>query len=181
MQAKLAKDLGFEWVDCEPLGSGDTHREESQPTDLLWEKRAELRAYARALGRAISETCALLSFKRPRRSHTAPSPNSESLMMTPLGVQAAASAQLCSCARYDMMPPRPVKLGVWPFISFDLGSWHHDKHAFSVQGRISPNVPTRRAWLHLTEACSSSSWPRNLQKWDRKYWSLQFCHWSHIS
>ena len=88
-----------------------------------------------------------------------PSPNSESLMMTPLGVQAAASAQLCSCARYDMMPPRPVKLGVWPFISFDLGSWHHDKHAFSVQGRISPNVPTRRAWLHLTEACSSSSWP----------------------
>ena len=116
---------------------------------MLWEKRAELRAYARALGRAISETCALLSFKRPKRSHTAPSPNSESLMMTPLGVQAAASAQLCSCARYDMMPPRPVKLGVWPFISFDLGSWHHDKHAFSVQGRISPNVPTRRAWLHL--------------------------------
>ena len=41
---------------------------------------------------------------------------------------------------------------VWPF-SFDFGSWHHDKHAFSVQGKISPDVPTRRAWLHPTEVC----------------------------
>ena len=23
--------------------------------------------------------------------------------------------------------------------------------------------------------------PRNLQKWDRKHWSLQFCYWPHIS
>jgi len=29
----------------------------------------------------------------------------------------------------------------------------------------------------ITGTCA----PRNLQKWDRKHWHLQFCHWPHIS
>ena len=42
-------------------------------------------SYARALGKAIKETCSLLSFRRRRRSHTAASPT-----LNPLGAGTAA-------------------------------------------------------------------------------------------